>query len=327
MSPPASASAPISSIGISAYLEHGALAETLFHHADIALYRAKARGNNQVCVFQPAMNRHSGHKVLLETDLRHAIERNQFHVLYQPQIDLQSRQIVGVEALVRWQHPLFGATQPSRFISIAEETGLICSLGGFVLKAACAELRLLSLSLKQPLRLAVNLSPRQIHDPTLFATVAETLEVAGIDPEFLEFEITENAFIDGNEAAIRQIYPLTEMGMGLVLDDFGTGYSSLSRLKHCPIRRIKIDRSFVGDIGRSESDEGLVRATVAIAKCLGIGVIAEGIETRDQLTFLSNYGCSEGQGLLIGRPASAKQITRLLLRQARIPMASSGCRR
>jgi diguanylate cyclase (GGDEF)-like protein len=300
------------SIGVSLYPEHGETPEQLLKHADVALHQAKAKGKNQLCLFAPAMKTDSRRQMLLETHLRHALDRNEFHVVYQPQINLASGRLVGVEALVRWDHPRLGAMPPDRFISIAEETGLICPLGSFVLKTACEQLQAWSLGGRQRLRLAVNLSPRQIQDPRLCATVAAVLEATQIDPALLEFEITENAFIDEGEVAARQIAPLTAMGVGLVLDDFGTGYSSLSRLKRYPIRRIKIDRTFVSDIGRNQSDTALVKATVAIADCLGIGVIAEGIETSDQLSFLRDCGCAEGQGFLIARPTDATQIARLL---------------
>ncbi|MFZ1414588.1 MAG: EAL domain-containing protein [Defluviicoccus sp.] len=299
------------SVGVSLYPAHGDSPELLLRRADTALYRAKAKGKNQYCLFTTGMGGGFDHHVYLESELRQAIEHGSLRVVYQPQVDLGSGQIIGAEALLRWQHPRLGNVPPKVFIATAEEAGLIGKLGTFVLAHACAQLRRWREAGARPLRVAVNLSPRQIHDPDWPATVASCLQSAGVPPDCLEFELTENVFIEDDDTTTRFVEAMRELAIGLVLDDFGTGFSSLSYLRRYPIRRIKIDRSFVSDIGGG-NDGALVRATVAMASCLGIGVIAEGIETRPQWEWLRHHGCPEGQGYLFGMPEDSDRLTQLI---------------
>lgn len=296
------------SVGVSLYPAHGDSPELLLRRADTALYRAKAKGKNQYCLFTTGMGGGFDHHVYLENELRQAIEQGALRVVYQPQVELGSGTIIGAEALLRWQHPRLGTVPPKVFIATAEEAGLIGKLGTFVLAQACDQLRRWREAGSIPLRIAVNLSPRQIHDPDWPATVASCLQSAGVPSECLEFELTESVFIEDDDTTARFVEAMRELAIGLVLDDFGTGFSSLSYLHRYPIRRIKIDRSFVNDIGGG-NDGALVRATVAMASCLGIGVIAEGIETRPQWEWLRHHGCREGQGYLFGMPEESERLT------------------
>lgn len=301
------------SLGISVYPQHGSSAEVLLRHADAALYQAKAHGKNRWCLFATLMAGEEHHtSVHMETQLRLAIERRQLHVVYQPQIDLRSGRIVGVEALLRWRSPSLGMVPPDVFVPIAEESGLICRLGAFVLEAACAQLRQWQDAALTPVRMAVNLSPRQICDPLWTETLGRHISDAGIEPSLLEFELTEHAFMDSDDDTARFMRTLATLGIGLVLDDFGTGFSSLGYLRRFPVGRIKLDRSFVCDIDTNTADAALVRATVAMADCLGIPVVAEGIETAGQLSLLRAHGCREGQGFLFARPLVGAEMTRLL---------------
>jgi diguanylate cyclase (GGDEF)-like protein/PAS domain S-box-containing protein len=296
------------SVGVSLYPAHGDSPDLLLRRADTALYRAKAKGKNQYCLFTAGMGGGFDHHVYLENELRQAIEQGALRVVYQPQVELGSGKIIGAEALLRWQHPWLGAVPPKVFIATAEEAGMIGKIGTFVLAQACAQLRRWHEAGTLPLRIAVNLSPRQIHDPDWPATVASCLQSAGVPSDCLEFELTENVFIEDDDTTARFVEAMRELSIGLVLDDFGTGFSSLSYLRRYPIRRIKIDRSFVSDIGGG-NDGALVRATVAMASCLGIGVIAEGIETRPQWEWLRHHGCPEGQGYLFGMPEDSERLT------------------
>jgi len=302
------------SIGISHCPEHGSSPDQLLKHADVALYRAKARGKNQFCLFAVGMSDDSHRQMIYSTHLRHAIERQQMHTVYQPQVDIRSGRIVGVEALLRWVHPGLGSIPPSRFIPIAEETGMISHLGALVLQTTCDHLKIWQQHSVTPLRVAINLSARQFRDPRLADRVEKVITNANVDPTLIEFELTESDLLEENELAQSFVSKLTDMGIGLVLDDFGTGYSSLSHLKLYPIRRIKVDRSFVRDIEHNANDAALVRATVAMAECLGTKVIAEGIETKRQMEMVLEQGCSEAQGFFLYHPMKAHDLTQILTR-------------
>ncbi len=300
------------SLGISIHPHHGASAEELLRHADAALYQAKAHGKNKARLFTAAVAAGARPAVHLETQLRLGLERGELHVVYQPQVDLRTGRIVGVEALARWRSPQLGLVPPDVFVPVAEESGLIDRLGGFVLDAACAQLRQWQDAALAPVRMAVNVSAHQVHDPKWADRLGRSVHAAGVEGSSLELELTETAFMDPCEDTVRFMGTLDALGVGLVLDDFGIGFSSLGYIKRFPIGRIKLDRSFVRDIDRSDTDVALVRATVAMADSLGIPVVAEGIETAGQLEALRAQGCREGQGFLFARPLVAAEITRLL---------------
>ncbi len=325
------------SLGISLYPNHGGTADLLLKHADIALYQAKARGKNQARIYAAGMAIQNHPLINIESDLRHAMERRQFHLLYQPQVDLRSRRMVGVEALLRWSHPELGVIPPGQFIALAEETGLIGPIGLWVLATACEDAKAWTQSTpadnaptdgaltvgspsdsaqmsrtRPPFRVAVNTSARQFHDPRLATKVADTLAASGIDARSVELELTESILMREGDHTLPLIEALDDLGIGLALDDFGTGYSSLSYLKRYPIKRIKIDQSFVTDMETNQNNSALVRATVATAQCMGIGVTAEGVETAGQIDLLRQYGCAEAQGFYLGHPVAAEEITSLL---------------
>jgi len=241
-------------------------------------------------------------------ELRHAVENKDFIVYYQPQVEIESKQIVGMEALARWQHPQKGLLLPVDFIPLAEETGLIEPIGAFVLQAACAQTRQWQDAGFPGLRVAVNVSPRQLGEPDFPDTVAKILNEVGLEAKFLEIEVTETSFMQNAESGIHALTRLREMGVRIASDDFGTGYSSLSYLKRLPIDSVKLDASFVKDATRDPDDAALVMAIITLAHNLRLRVIAEGIETEDQLAFLRLLRCDEGQGYFFGRPASPDVI-------------------
>jgi diguanylate cyclase (GGDEF)-like protein/PAS domain S-box-containing protein len=302
------------SIGISLFPEHGQAPDMLLQHADTALYEAKAAGRNRVRLFAPAMGDTSYQRMLLENRLRRALEREEFFLVYQPQYALGSRELRGFEALLRWRNAELGLVMPARFVPIAEESGMITELGLWVMRRALAESQTWSRLLPGRIRLGVNISPRQLHDPALARQIRELVEEAGAEPSQIELELTERVLMAESETVQTLIGELAAMGLSLVLDDFGTGYSSLSYLKRYPISRIKVDRSFVADMERSENDARLVRAMIGMAHGLGIGVTAEGIESPGQVSTLLGYGCDEGQGYLLGRPLEAAEALALVER-------------
>jgi diguanylate cyclase (GGDEF)-like protein/PAS domain S-box-containing protein len=284
------------SIGISTYPGDCEDAETLFRNADIAMYRAKDQGRNNFQFYSSQMNTHSIERLRLESDLRHALERNELVLHYQPKIDTLTRRINGVEVLLRWQHPERGLVQPFQFIGMAEETGLILPIGSWVLRTACACASKWRIAGGKPMRIAVNLSPRQFSSNTLSADVAGALSDAALDAEFLELEITESMVMQNPEQAVQILNDFKRMGVHLSIDDFGVGYSSLSYLKRFPIDSLKIDRSFVKDLPDNVDDAAITRAIIAMAQSLRLKTVAEGVDTEAQLAFLEQYGCDEIQG-------------------------------
>jgi diguanylate cyclase (GGDEF)-like protein/PAS domain S-box-containing protein len=286
----------------------------LLRDVEVALHRAKSHGSSRHEVYEPSMSTGTPERLDLETDLRRAVERNELRLHYQPLIDLASGRIVGLEALARWQHPTRGLVQPLSFIPLAEETGLILPIGRWVLETACRQARAWQTSLPdgRPLMISVNLSARQFAQPDLAALVAAILTETGLDPSCLELEITESVLMDESDAGIRSLGVLRELGVRLVLDDFGTGYSSLSYLKHLPLDTIKIDRSFVTELTQDGANLPIVEAVISLAHGLGIGVVAEGIETEEQLTRLRQLGCDRGQGFYFARPLPPDDVARLL---------------
>ncbi len=295
------------SIGVALCPTDGEDADTLLKHADVAMYQAKEEGRGLFKFFSPEHNEKMLQRMNLENSLRQAMESNELFLLYQPQVDLASGTVSGVEALVRWQHPQLGVLMPGRFITIAEETGLIIQLGETVLRKACKQARIWQKKGLTSLKVSVNLSPRQFRQRSLIPTIDQILEETGCDPAGLELELTETTLMDAPEDAAAILKALKRRGIGLAIDDFGTGYSSLSHLKHFPIDRLKIDRSFICDLNRSPEDGAIVEAIIAMANRLSLQVVAEGVEHADQCATLYAWGCQTFQGFYFSRPIAAEQ--------------------
>lgn len=295
------------SIGICVYPEDGEEPGTLIRNADMAMYQAKERGGNRYQFFSSDLGRRFAERLRLERLLNKALERNEFQLYYQPQINRHHR-LVGVEALLRWRQPELGSIPPETFIPIAEETGLILPLGEWVVIEACRQASRWQRSGMEPLRVSVNLSPRQFHLPDLARFVDEKLRETGLEPHNLGLEITETGIMEDRIGTIRTLKTLDEMGVYLSIDDFGTGYSSLGYLKRFPIDALKIDRSFVRDIQVNRDDSVLTAAIIYLAHSLNVEVVAEGVETVEQHRILSEYGCDYVQGFLFGKPMEADKL-------------------
>ncbi|MFH1059653.1 MAG: PAS domain S-box protein [Pseudomonadota bacterium] len=300
------------SVGITLYPYDGLDPQTLISNADLAMYRAKSDGRNNYKLFAPAMNQAVVHRMELERSLRQALLKNEFEVYYQPKVELASGRMVGLEALVRWQRPGHGLVAPAEFIPLAEETGLIVPIGHWVLKTACARTKLWLDLGHRDLRVAVNLSPRQFTQRNLVQMVAEVLADTGLPPDSLELEVTESVLMHSVEEAIATMEELNAMGVRLFMDDFGRGYSSLYHLKRFPMQALKIDRSFVQDVTSNPSDASIVNTIINMGRSLNLQVVAEGVETREQLEFLRDNQCDQMQGFLFSRPVPAEEIERLL---------------
>jgi diguanylate cyclase (GGDEF)-like protein/PAS domain S-box-containing protein len=305
------------SIGIAMCPGDGEDAESLMRNADTAMYRAKDRGRDNYKLYAPAMNSRIAERLALENSLRHALERDEFVVHYQPQVNLETGRIVGVEALVRWQHPERGLVSPVEFIPVAEETGLIVPLGAWVLRTACAQSKAWQDAGLPPMRMAVNLSARQFQRRDLLDTVAAALAETGLAPEYLQLEITEGAAMQDVDQTLAILRELREAGVQLSIDDFGTGHSSLSYLKRFPIDVVKIDQSFVQDLTLDPNDAAIASTIIVMAHNLGLKVIAEGVETAEQLAFLRERDCDEMQGFLFSRAAPAPELDQMLRRNGR----------
>ncbi|HSD95552.1 MAG TPA: EAL domain-containing protein, partial [Sulfuricaulis sp.] len=301
------------SIGVSLYPGDGEDSQKLLRNADTAMYRAKDLGRNKYQFYSSEMSAKALEKFMLETSLRHALEREEFLLHYQPQVNLATGLITGVEALLRWQHPDLGLVSPFQFIPVAEETGLMKSIDKWVLQTACDRARRWKSSGMPPLSMTVNLSGASFSEPNLVDMVARALHQAGLSPEILELEITENVIMQNAPATVDMLQALNRMGIRLAVDDFGAGHSSLSYLKRFPIDTLKIDQSFVRDVTTDPDDASIVTAIIAMAHGLQLKVIADGVETPDQLVFLRNHGCDGMQGYLFSRPQPEAEITRLLL--------------
>ncbi|HXM81737.1 MAG TPA: EAL domain-containing protein [Burkholderiales bacterium] len=291
------------SIGITVFPDDGRDAETLIRNADAAMYHAKEMGRANYQFFTEQMNLAAARRLALESDLRRALGRDQLRVHYQPIIEAKSGQIVGHEALVRWQNPHRGLVGPLEFIQVAEETGLILKIGEWVLREACRWATFIGV--ERGLQVAVNLSPRQFNDPKLVQLVAKALKDTGLPARLLELEITESTAMQHSDVALSTLNKLKELGVSIAIDDFGTGYSSLAYLKRFPVDKVKIDRAFVGDVPADADQSAIVSAIVALAHALEIQVIAEGVETVTQREFLKSCGCDFLQGYLTGRPVDA----------------------
>ncbi|MHB9130783.1 MAG: putative bifunctional diguanylate cyclase/phosphodiesterase [Armatimonadota bacterium] len=300
------------SIGISLYPNDGLDAQALLQNADTALYHAKEQGRNLYQFYTPSMNARTLERLSLENNLRYALEREQFVVHYQPQVALESGQVIGMESLVRWQHPEMGLVSPAQFIPLAEETGLIEPIGEWVLHEACSQSMRWQHDGFPPLKVAVNLSARQFHQSNLCEMVAKVLQDTGLQPHLLELEITESVAMRNVEYSVMVMRNLKGMGIQLSMDDFGVGYSSLIYLKKFPINTLKIDQSFIRGLNSDPNDEAIATAIIAMAQSLHLQVIAEGVETEEQLTFLRTHQCNGMQGYFFSKPLPSDAFGQLL---------------
>jgi len=300
------------SVGISLYPNDGENAEKLLRNADTALYRAKEQGRNNYQFYLPEMNAKVSERLAMENNLHKALEREELLLHYQPQVDLNTGQIIGMEALVRWRRPDSGLVSPAKFIPLAEETGLIIPLGEWILRTACAQNKAWQDCGLRPIRVGVNLSGRQFQQKGLIETVRRALGETGLSAEYLELELTESILMQKVETITSALSELDAMGIQISIDDFGTGYSSLSYLKRFPISKLKVDRSFVNDITTDPDDAAITAAIINMAHSLKLKVVAEGVETSAQLVFLRSLQCDGMQGYLFSRPLTSEDATEML---------------
>ncbi|MBY9080838.1 EAL domain-containing protein [Paenibacillus sp. HN-1] len=308
------------SLGISIYPGDGETAEQLVQNADTAVHNAKEQGMD-IRRYTPLMQMKAKERLKLENDLRRALERNEFYLVYQPQIQLSTQKLVGMEALLRWQHPKRGLVSPAEFIPIAEESGMIVPLGEWVLKTACRQNKMWQDAGYRPICVSVNLSLRQFLQPNLAGKIEEFLEEIGLDPRFVDLEITESMTLD-KEKAFEQLQRLKDIGVYISIDDFGTGYSSLHYLKNMPIDRLKIDRSFVSEVMEDSNNAAIVSTITSMAHHLKLKVTAEGVENEDQLQFLRQQRCHEAQGYFFSKPIEAQEFENAFLRSSLYGMPS-----
>jgi diguanylate cyclase (GGDEF)-like protein/PAS domain S-box-containing protein len=308
------------SIGIATYPDDGRESDGLLKNADLAMYHAKSNGCNNYQFFETSMNIRAAERQLLEDGLRHAIERDEFVLHYQPKINLATGAIVGVEALLRWAHPERGLILPGQFMAIAEESGLIVPIGRWVLKEGCERARAWRDAGLPPLRLAVNTSAVELRTKGFVAGVHTMLGQAGLEPRDLELELTEICLLQNVDSTTAILAALKDVGVQLALDDFGTGYASLTHLRRFPIDTLKIDRSFVRDITMDSANASIVRAVIGMGTSLGMQVVAEGVETSEQFDFLRQQGCPEGQGYFFSEPLIATEFARILARRPTKPV-------
>ncbi len=300
------------SIGITICPFDGADSDTMLKNADSAMYHAKSQMKNNYQFYKQSMNEAAFHKLSLENSLRRALERNEFLLYYQPQINLTTGQVVGMEALIRWQHPEKGMIPPAEFIPLAEETGLILPIGRWVLQTACLQNKAWQAAGLLPGCISVNLSSQQFKQQCVIGDITSALHDSGLDPIYLMLEITESILMQNTDTVAAMLHDLNEMGVRASMDDFGTGYSSLNYLRRLPLFSIKIDRSFIKDIDTNPDDAIIAKAIIAMAHSLKLHVIAEGVETKEQMRFLQELGCDEMQGHLLSRPISAEDASRFL---------------
>jgi diguanylate cyclase (GGDEF)-like protein/PAS domain S-box-containing protein len=304
------------SIGIAVFPDDGDTIENLVKHADIAMYHAKDSGRNDYKFFTHELQKSFSGRLAVENEMRHALEKSEFEVYYQPQVSIEDQRIRGMEALVRWNHPSRGIVPPGEFIPIAEECGLITPISEWVLGAACRQAHLWRASELPPITMAVNLSARQIEHPHFIDKFTQCLREHHMSGQGLEIEITESTLMRDMEGSIEKLRKLADLGVEISIDDFGTGYSSLSYLKKLPIHTLKIDRSFIHDLtGPVNNGSTIVAGIAAMAKGLHLNVVAEGVETRAQLDYISSLGCDAYQGFLFSRPVAADKATEILARQ------------
>lgn len=302
-------------IGIALYPEHELQLSSLLRRAQVAAEHAT---DGEICLYHSTQDQDAELLITLEAELHCALERNEFEVYYQPQLNLATGQIIGVEALLRWRHPVQGLLSPELFIPILEDTGQIVTVGEWVLRAACIQNKIWQDAGLPPIRVAVNLSAQQFRLNQLLKTVCSALNDSGLEAQWLELELTESLILENVEITIATMHALKQMGVGLSLDDFGTGYSSLSYLRRFPIDRLKIDKSFINDILTNADSATLARTILAMAHNLGMSTIAEGVEEKQQLDYLRAHACVEMQGFLFSKPIPAKELTQLLLEGRRL---------
>jgi diguanylate cyclase (GGDEF)-like protein/PAS domain S-box-containing protein len=309
------------SIGITVYPLDDPEGSRLLENADLAMYLAKAEGRNRFAFFRESLNAQTRERRELEVGLSQAVANRQLVLYYQPQVDLVSGAVVGMEALVRWQHPTRGLLLPASFLPIAEASGLILPLSDFIIHEGCAQNRAWQAGPAAGLRLAINVSASHLYNSLLLETVTEALARTGLEPKYLELELTETALIRDEETAVRVMEELHGLGVLFSVDDFGTGYSSLKHLKQLPVKKLKIDQSFVRHLPHDPDDAAIVRATIGLGHELGLRVIAEGVETAEQLAFLKEHRCDEAQGYYFSRPVPPETFEKLLARRV-VPAAS-----
>jgi diguanylate cyclase (GGDEF)-like protein len=300
------------SIGIALYPRDGAEIEQLLSHANMAMLQSKHQGGDQYQHYTAAYNIGSSDRLALQTSLRYALEREEFIVYYQPQVNLKTGQIVGAEALVRWQHPDRGLVPPDKFIPLAEETGLIIPIGEWVLQTACKQTKLWQTEGFPSLRVAVNLSSRQFSQIDLRKQLIQILMETGLEPQYVELELTESMLVENTEVAIRRLNALKALGVEIAIDDFGTGYSSLSYLQQFPFNILKIDRCFIRNITENSNNAAITKAIIQMAKSLNLKLVAEGVETEAELSFICQHQCDAMQGYLFSRPVPGQEFEQLL---------------
>ena len=304
------------SIGVAVYPQDGRNADVLLRNADSAMYKAKESGRNTFQFFTPELNRLVAERIGLEHRLRGALKRRQFLLHYQPRVDLRSRRIVGAEALLRWRMPGRGLVSPARFISVAEDTGLIVPIGKWVLQTACQQNKAWQVAGLPPIVISVNVSPRQFRQDDIVATIAEALEQSDLDPRYLQIELTEGLAMHDAEKYVAMLGRISALGVQIAVDDFGTGYSSLSYLKRFPVDHLKVDRSFVRDLPADADDAAIVQAIIALGHKLGLKVVAEGVETAEQFDYLRRSACDEMQGYYFSKPLIASDFGGMLADQS-----------
>ena len=300
------------SIGITIFPIDGDDTDVLIKHADTAMYHAKAQGKNNYKFFTEDINKSTVERFTLETRFRRALDKLEFHLNYQPKVDIVTKEMVGMEALLRWYHPDQGSVMPALFIPLAEETGLVFQLGEWALREACRQNKEWQDQGLRPVRVSVNISPRQFKKRDFLDIVQEVLEDTGFDPQYLMLEITESTVIDNVEDTILMLKSLRKIGVGVSIDDFGTGYSSLNYLNRFAIDELKIDRSFITDISKDENQK-VINAIISLAKNLNFKIVAEGVETKEQLEFLENTDCDEIQGYYFSQPMSSEEMHAIMV--------------
>lgn len=300
------------SIGISLFPQHGRNFDALVHHAKTALQEAKKQGKNKYMFYEKALDQKILHQIKMEVQLGQAIKKEEFEVYYQPMVEIKTGKIIGAEALIRWNHPEKGVISPSEFISIAEETGQIVTIGYWVLQTACKQNKAWQDLGINPIVISVNLSLKQLQKEDCVSVISNMLQETGLSPKYLELELTESNIIDGTHENIQKIRNLKEIGLRISLDDFGTGYSSLSYLKIFPIDTLKIDSSFIKDIATENVEEKICKAIITMAHSMNLKVVAEGVEDIQQMEILKINGCDVIQGYYFSRPVPAKELDKML---------------